>query len=115
MDDTYGCLKIFLKGLEHENMNKKVLKDAFLFSLKDFRHISYDPNEPVHKALVDAIKAQSTVQIMYKGGSHKGDWRSIRPLSILPLPQGPAVYAHCLISDLYKFFYLKKITDIKEK
>jgi DNA polymerase-3 subunit epsilon len=117
MDDAYACLKIMLKGLQEPKMNKSVMKDFFLFSLKDFKSIDPNLDNEVGKEIIKAIKNQKVIEIMYKGGSYKGKFRPIRPLSILPLPQGPAVYAHCLLSDLYKFFYLSKITqtgDIRE-
>ncbi len=114
MDDTYACLKIFIQGLFEEKFKKEVFKDAFLFSLKDFKIHKPDLENEQNIRIIDAIKNNEVIDIMYKGGSHRGKFRSIRPLSILPLPQGPAVYAHCLLSDLYKFFYLAKISETRK-
>ena len=30
------------------------------------------------------------------------------------MPQGNMLYAHCLVSDMYKSFSLKKIAELKE-
>ncbi|MFZ8932902.1 MAG: exonuclease domain-containing protein [Bacteriovoracaceae bacterium] len=113
MDDAYACLKIFLKGLFEPKMSKSILKDFFLFSLKDFKSVDPNLESQTGQEIIQAIKEQRHIEIMYRGGSYKGKFRPIRPLSILPLPQGPAVYAHCMLTDLYKFFYLSKITETR--
>ncbi|MFI5391695.1 MAG: hypothetical protein ACHQYQ_10060 [Bacteriovoracales bacterium] len=51
------------------------------------------------------------MRIIYLGGSKKNEFRPIRPLSLLPLPQGNVLYAHCLESNLYKIYNLNKISE----
>ena len=59
----------------------------------------------------EKIETQKIVRIKYAGGSKKNESRPIRPLSLLPLPQGQVLYAHCLDTDLYKMYSLSKITE----
>lgn len=43
----------------------------------------------------------------------KGQFRPVRPISLLPMPEGLILYGHCLVSDLYKSFAVKKIAEYK--
>ena len=82
--------------------------------MKDFEEQSDFEIPKALKPIVDKVKKQEIIEIKYKGGSLKNQFRPIRPISFLPMPQGNMLYAHCLSSDMYKSFSLKKIAEIKE-
>jgi predicted DNA-binding transcriptional regulator YafY len=88
-------------------------KESRLFKLTDFKK-SLDLEIPKHLELIkENIFKQNTIDIKYKGGSMKGKFRPIRPISILPMPKGTILYAHCLVSDLYKSFALSKVAEVR--
>ena len=64
--------------------------------------------------LISKIEKKQVIDIKYNGGSRRGEFRPIRPISLLPLPEGNVLYAHCLESDVYKSFALKKISEFRE-
>ena len=41
------------------------------------------------------------------------EYRTIKPNSLLPLPNGPVLHALCLITSQFKSFSLKKIKDLQ--
>ena len=54
------------------------------------------------------------MEIKYRGGSLKNQFRPIKPVSLLPMPQGNMLYALCLKSNIYKSYALRKITEVRE-
>lgn len=117
LDDTWACLYLVLACLrEFSEMQKKLPKESYLFSLKDFKEKSFPiPEHLENKGLSSFVDKQVPLSILYSGGSHKGIFRPIIPLSLLPLPQGNYLYGLCLLSQKHKSFSLKKIVDIKKK
>jgi DNA polymerase III epsilon subunit family exonuclease len=110
LDDGLASLKIFCKSLMRAHSNPK---ESRLFKLTDFKK-SLDLEIPKHLELIkENIFKQNTIDIKYKGGSMKGKFRPIRPISILPMPKGTILYAHCLVSDLYKSFALSKVAEVR--
>ncbi len=116
MDDTIACLLIFKKALDRlsEKELKAALKESLLFNSSDFqknKHIDLDG----HLAdLRKRVRKQQMVFIKYNGGSYKNRLRPVRPVSLLPMPEGDVLYAHCLLTDMYKSFALRKIKEVKE-
>lgn len=110
LDDGLASLKIFCKALQRTHANPK---ESRLFKLTDFKK-SLNLEIPEHLTLIkENIFKQNTIDIKYKGGSMKGKFRPIRPISILPMPKGTILYAHCLVSDLYKSFAMSKIAEAR--
>lgn len=117
LDDAIACLKIYARCLIEfkTNQSDKNLKSiSFLFKLNSFQKAeSYLlPNKL--KDLKTYVQSQSNVFIKYKGGSSKGKFRPIKPISILPMPQGLILYAQCLNTNMNKYFHVKKIQSISE-
>jgi DNA polymerase III subunit epsilon len=120
LDDAMACLEVFGHGIVHRAKNNQGpgLKRGHLFTLAEF-------DKPIAMAIPEHLELleqnvmdQNILMIKYQGGSHKGKLRPIRPISLLPMPLGSILYAHCLLSDLYKFFALhkiKKVVQIDEK
>ncbi len=112
-DDALACLKVFGQALIKQSHEQHYLSSK-LFHLGDFE-AQKDFDIPEHiVGLRDFIPEQIPVMIKYKGGSYGKDFRPIRAISMLPMPSGSILYAHCLLSDLYKSFALKKIKGYRE-
>lgn len=113
LDDTLACLKIFAQGLKKVKCPAD-LKEGYLLNILDFEKTLTSEIPEKVRGIQKYLEKQTPIEIKYKGGSLKGKFRPIRPVSLLPMPQGSVLYAHCLVSDLYKSFALKKITDFRE-
>ncbi len=125
-DDALAGLRLFAQSLEVLGAKgERGLKDAYLFSLKDFLqresagwNISKDPGvakiaQEVIEKLRGPIATQEVVEIRYAGGSHKGQMRPVRPISVLPLPNGDMLYAQCMFSNHFKYFALNKVKEVR--
>jgi DNA polymerase III epsilon subunit family exonuclease len=120
LDDAAACLSVFAKSLMEidKNLSKKAQERAFNYAFI-FNFDDFDPYTeltiPEHLELLKTkIVDQSPVEIKYQGGSHRSEFRPVKPVSIHPLPGGNVLYAHCLLSNLYKSFSLKKIKEVRE-
>ncbi len=116
LDDAYISLKVFIKCLEKfENYTgKRNLRDlSFLFKLNSFKKpIEYE----LPKKLIPiraSLKTRSQVFIKYKGSSTGDNFRPIKPIAFIPMPQGLILYAECLKDNLNKHFMVKKIKELK--
>jgi DNA polymerase-3 subunit epsilon len=113
LDDTLACLKLFNKTIEKGPLNA-VLKDARLFNLQDFKKNKMEQLDGPLSVLKKKVESQVVVDIKYKGGSFKGQYRPIKPISLLPMPEGHVLYGLCLFTNIHKSFALSKIQDVKE-
>ncbi len=116
MDDTIACLRIFAQAIMQNVNNKKTEinnSKSFLFNMNDFSQNS-GFKIPLHlEKLKKLVKNQTPLEILYLGGSHKGVFRPITPISLLPMPSGIILYALCHLSDNYRSFFIKRIKDIR--
>ncbi len=112
-DDALACLHLFNKCLQTEN-KELALKESRLFNTKDFKRNKFSELPKKLEILKKKAERQTVVDIKYKGGSHKGKFRPIKPVSLLPMPEGNILYALCLLTNIYKSFALSKIQDVKE-
>jgi DNA polymerase-3 subunit epsilon len=120
-DDALACLKVLGKCLGRLNtleltqkQKNGMLSDANIFNLKDFLKMEDFVFPEKLKLLKAALSSQIEVFIKYMGGSKKNQFRLIKPVSVLPLPQGVVLYALCKESNLYKYYFLEKISEVKE-
>lgn len=91
--------------------------ESHLFTMTDFLTVGQEQGTglPGHlKLLLEKIPDQGPLEIKYRGGHHQGKFRPLCPVSLLLLPQGHCLYAHCLLSDQYKSFFLSKIAEVRE-
>lgn len=116
VDDAIASLFIFLHSLnEVSDQNRKaILSNQALFSYID----NYKKNQlelPQNlRPLIDFTKNQTKLAMDYKGGSIRMKFRPIRPISLLPMPNGPVLYALCYLSNQHKSFALKKIRGVEQ-
>lgn len=116
-DDAKACLEVFKKALisgEEKGITKKILKESYLFNLQDFKKNTMEKLPKPIELLSKKTERQTVVDIKYKGGSFKGQFRPVKPISLLPLPEGHILYALCLFTNLHKSFALSKIQAVKE-
>ena len=113
LDDTFACLKVFAQTLL-KLKKEKFLEEGRLLNLKDFEKATFTEIPEKIKGIISYLEKQTPIEIKYKGGSMKGQFRPVRPISILTLPQGDILYAHCLKTDIYKSFSIRKIVDWRE-
>jgi len=112
-DDALASLLLFNKALAGPHA-KKVIKHSYVFKLSDFKKNKFPPLPKKLEVLKKKVETQTLIDIKYKGGSHRGKYRPIKPVALLPMPEGNILYGLCLLSNLYKSFSLLKIQDIKE-
>lgn len=108
LDDTLACLKVWANANMNEGDHTKALEKSFVFRLSDFnRNECFNfPNR--HKDLAALVQEKKLLNLEYRGQSSRRV-RPIRPIGLMPLPQGPVLFAECLLSGMNKSFLLKKI------
>ncbi|MBT3235775.1 MAG: 3'-5' exonuclease [Bdellovibrionales bacterium] len=116
-NDALTSLLIFQAALKHLGQESKApsyyLQSRYC-SLSDFNPENCTLDLPGHLfSLYDYTPRQQLIEIKYSGGKRKNCFRPVRPISLLPMPEGNILYAHCLESDLYKSYLLNKIGEVK--
>lgn len=112
-DDAFASLKVMAQALIKTQATEKPLWPEMLFQSQDF-----NPKNgfiiPTHlEELKKKVRFGHVVQIKYKGGTIKNQWRPVKLVSLLPLPHGNVLYAKCLESSMYKSFLLTRISEWK--
>ncbi len=116
LDDAIAALAIYESSINARLLQNKdpLIEKSMLFRLSDFDQ-KQEITIPKHLKLLEKnVMEQNILKMKYRGGSHKGVMRPIRPISLLFMPNGHILYAHCLLSDRYKSFALKKIKEVVE-
>lgn len=113
LDDAIAALEVFAHSLLERRLAKNSLQlgSCKIFQLSDFNNFDELTLEKNIQGMVPKVAAQETILIKYKGGTIKNKWRPVRPIALLPMPTGNILYAHCLVSDFFKSFALRKIKD----
>lgn len=112
MEDTMACLKITAHAAKYENA-QTALHKSFVFRLSNF-----DKNECFNfstrlNALKDLVQQKELLTLEYRGNNNSG-LRPIRPIGLMPLPQGPVLFAECLMTGMNKSYLLKKIKSFSK-
>ena len=85
---------------------------SFLYNLNVFAPVQ-DATLPPHlQALPQLCTSQAIIKIKYAKGHQPHQWRPLKVTSILPTPQGMALYGFCLQSKMFKTFRVKFIEEI---
>ncbi|MBC74516.1 MAG: hypothetical protein CME64_00715 [Halobacteriovoraceae bacterium] len=116
LDDAIIGLKVMancIGELPSEKRPSKVKELGFLFKLNSFQKREEYILPRKYRPIAEYASKKTLIDIAYQGGSLKGQFRPVRPVAVLPMPQGLALYAECLNSKTYKYFKLKKIKDFK--
>lgn len=114
-DDSYACLQVLFKcfeKLEKTDTLQKILdiqkKDL---NWKNYQVLSL--NSQKVKSLVQAMREQKTISIVYEGGQTKNKSRPIKPFGIVRNPDGDYISAECGLDFQRKRFYLDKIKEVE--
>ncbi len=116
LDDAIICLKVFINNLQKliKDKREEELKAlSFLFKLNSYQKPEAYILPSKLKLLEKAIPNKEIISIKYKGGSVKDDYREIKPLSLMALPQGLMLYGECQNTQMNKYFKVKKIQKIR--
>lgn len=112
LDDAMMSLKVFercIKELEKKKATSQIIKGhAFLFKLQSFLKAENYLLPNKLKGIEDLVTNKEKIFIRYKGGSIKG-YRPVKPISLLPMPQGLILYGECLKTNMNKYFRVAKI------
>jgi len=109
LDDTLACLKILALTHLRQGNHSVALEKSFVFRLSSFSKNDSFQIPPKYNALKELVSQKKLINLTYKSKSHVGSSRPIRPIGLMPLPQGPVLFAECLLSGLNKSFLLKKV------
>ena len=113
-DDAYACLQVLFKAFEKLEPTG-TLQRALNVQIKDLAWKNYSVAalaNTKHQILIDAMKSQSAVNIIYQGGQTKNKTRPIKPFGLVRNPDGDYISAECGLDFQRKRFYLAKIIDV---
>jgi DNA polymerase-3 subunit epsilon len=112
-DDAKSCLSV---GLE---CFKKLGEEATLAqAIKSqgkqlwWRDYSLAKNEISLKMMIEAIQFKKDIEMVYQGGSAKGEIRKVKPIGIVRNPDGDFLQAFCFRDQKDKRYYLSRIKDV---
>ena len=115
LDDAIICLKVFIKCLKkfEDFTGKRSLRDlSYLFKLNSFKKpIEYELPKKLYP-IRESLRSRSLVYLKYKGSSSGDNFRAIKPIAFIPMPQGLILYAECQKDNLNKHFIVKKIKEL---
>lgn len=114
IEDTLACLKITARSRMEEADHKVALEKSFIFRLSKFDRDDCFNYSTRLNALKDMVQQKFLVTLDYRGSSKSGRIRPVRPIGLMPLPQGPVLFAECLLSGMNKSFLLKKIKSYEK-
>jgi DNA polymerase III subunit epsilon len=114
LDDAKACLQVGLECM------RRVGDDATLEQISQHmgKQLQWNKYEllanpqPKFKVLVEALLNKKDIDIVYEGGSIKGQSRRITPIGVVRNPDGDYVMAVCHIDRAQKRFYFDKISDL---
>lgn|GEM_PF-444872 len=129
-DDTLACLQIVAKGcVAHSRLveqnapssagpgmgpakNRDLKYASFVYDLGEFKHMEEMEVDEKLRALTPLLtRGRPDIEILYKGGSKKNEYRPVQAIALLPMPNGNVLYGLCRLSNMHKSFSLKKIVD----
>ena len=113
LDDTIACLQVFNAVCEKSRDIRAIGHSSLLYQAGEFKK-AFDKMMPEKlKELENHCTQRTPIEITYKGGKKKNTARKIVPFSLLPLPTGIALYGKCQTTNLFKYYKVEKITDMK--
>ena len=116
LDDAMVSLKIFANCLfEFEKHTaKRTLKDmAFICKMNSFKKPADYELPKKLEPIKNCLKDRKIIHIKYKGSSTGDEFRPVKPIAVLPMPQGLILYGECQRDKMNKHFMIKKIKELK--
>lgn len=112
-DDAKACLMVglecFKKLGEEATLAKAIKSQGKQLWWKDY---SLAGRNPVLRTLIDAVNTKRDVDLIYDGGSTKGETRRLTPIGIVRNPDGDYLQAFCHKDKTNKRYYLSRIKDV---
>lgn len=114
LDDSRACLQVFLE-CANRMPPEATLKDFIAKQGKDlswthFSMLSLKTNSRF-QAVVEATEKNLFLDMVYDGGTQKGQTRRVKPNGVVRSPDGDWLSALCLTDNTVKRFYLERIKD----
>jgi predicted DNA-binding transcriptional regulator YafY len=108
--------KLLVRAKQQNSIsNKQILNASFVTLSKELTPNTLGPLPKNLKGLGEFVARQQEIEIIYNGGTHRGVFRPVRPVGLLPVPGGQALYALCLLSNQHKHFSLNKIQQFRAR
>ena len=115
LDDAVVCIKVLSNCINRMTCNNQIhlMKDfGFIFKMNSFKKAADYELPKKFEILKEYVPKQTPLEIEYHGGSISGP-RPIRPIALLPMPQGLVLFAECLKDNLNKHFLMRKVKKVK--
>lgn len=113
-DDAKACLHVglacFQKIGEGMTLAGAIKSQGKSLWWRDYSLLSLSDNK--FKTLIDAINGKKNVDLVYQGGSAKGETRRLTPIGIVRNPDGDYLQAFCHKDQTAKRYYLNRIADV---
>lgn len=116
LDDAVISLKVFCACLVRykDYTGKRTFKDlGYLFKFNSFKKPTEYLLPKKLQPIKEKLRSREVIHIKYKGSSTGDNFRPVRPIAIMPMPQGLILYGECGLTKLNKHFMVKKIKDLK--
>lgn len=114
--DAYATAKMLQLGFTKITLEAKlyrVKEDALIYSLDKLRRNDFQDMPSHIYPIIPKIANQEIIEIKYLGGHHRGVFRPIKVMGLIPVPYGYSLMALCLMSKTNKSFLVNKITDFR--
>lgn len=112
-DDAKSCLMV---GLEcFKRLGAVSLDEALKSQGKNLSWAEYSilgAHHGVMRVLREAIEQKKNIEMVYDGGSKKGEVRPIKPIGVVRNPDGDYLMGLCLTDNTNKRYYLSRIKDV---
>ncbi|WII72789.1 exonuclease domain-containing protein [Bdellovibrio sp. 22V] len=113
-DDAKSCLHVglacFEKMGEQTTLAQAIKSQGKNLYWKDYA-LMMSANTHI-KTLIEAVQNKKHVDMVYQGGSAKGEVRRLTPIGIVRNPDGDYLQAFCHKDQTAKRYYLNRIGDV---
>lgn len=111
-DDAKSCLLVavecFKKLGAQATLAQAIKSQGKQLWWKDY---SLSGRDPLLRTLIDSINTKRDIDMIYEGGSAKGETRRVTPIGIVRNPDGDYLQAFCHKDQTAKRYYLSRIKD----
>lgn len=113
-DDAKACFSLaqvcFQKMGEQTTLAQAIKSQGKKLWWKDYSLLSL--NQSKFKTLMESINAKKDVDMIYQGGTSKGETRRLTPIGIVRNPDGDYLQAFCHRDKSTKRYYLNRIGEV---
>jgi len=117
LDDARSCASVLFKCLETFNESPVLLSHVTTAQGSNLLWDNFSMNElrknTAYNNLISAVEKKIEVDMVYMGGSKPGQFRRIKPISVVRNPLGDFLVANDLKSPKNKRYFVSKITEVK--